>query len=183
VYEYSGVDVDTFDRINASDSVGRALREEVIRNPEKYPYREISPDHFATAPEDRGTHSVKKSQNVLYLSDTLFKSADFVSEEHKTTAYKNSFGKGHVGVSSGDTPSQSPDSGQSSEKLRGGVADGRGDSAFAKEKLRAGKHVEKEHTDDSDVAGEIAKDHLSEDSDYYEKLKKIEKSIRLYVRV
>ena len=40
------------------------------------------------------------------------------------------------------------------------------------EQLRIGIEVEKEHTDDEEVAEKIARDHLQEDPHYYTKLKK-----------
>ena len=46
------------------------------------------------------------------------------------------------------------------------------DSHFNKSQLRAGARVEHEHTDDNGVAKQIAKAHLSEDTNYYVKLKK-----------
>jgi hypothetical protein len=61
------------------------------------------------------------------------------------------------------------------EKMKGGLGDKRPDSDFDPEKLKQGIKVEMEHTNDREVAKEIAKDHLTEDPNYYEKLKKIEK--------
>lgn len=63
-----------------------------------------------------------------------------------------------------------------SERLTGGLGDGRADEAFDAEALREGIAVEREHTDDPAVAAEIAKDHLTEDPDYYRKLRRIEKA-------
>jgi len=40
------------------------------------------------------------------------------------------------------------------------------------EQLQIGIEVEKKHTDDEDLAEEIARDHLAEDPLYYTKLKK-----------
>jgi hypothetical protein len=62
-----------------------------------------------------------------------------------------------------------------SEKIKGGLADKRPDSDFDAEQLKNGIKVEMEHTDDPKIAKEIAKDHLTEDPNYYKKLKKIEK--------
>ena len=61
------------------------------------------------------------------------------------------------------------------EKLKGGKGDNRPDSDFIQKDLEDGIKVEMEHTKDHQVAKEIAKDHLSEDPNYYKKLKKIEK--------
>lgn len=46
--------------------------------------------------------------------------------------------------------------------------------SFLKKELIKGTKVEMEHTSDPVIAFEIAKDHLSEDPEYYNKLKKIE---------
>jgi hypothetical protein len=61
------------------------------------------------------------------------------------------------------------------ERLAGGRADGRPDSDFDASRLEEGEKVEREHTDDPAEAREIAKDHLTEDPDYYQKLKEVEK--------
>jgi hypothetical protein len=44
---------------------------------------------------------------------------------------------------------------------------------FDQAQLRAGMKVEMEHTSDSRIAKEIAMDHLTEDKEYYIKLKKV----------
>ena len=62
-----------------------------------------------------------------------------------------------------------------SEKFKGGLGDGKPDSNFDPEALKAGIKVEMEHTSDPSAAKEIAKDHLTEDKDYYKKLAKMEK--------
>jgi len=62
----------------------------------------------------------------------------------------------------------------SSDVIPGGLSAGRGDEEFDPQSLLDGKMVEREHTDDRDVAKEIAKDHLTEDPAYYEKLKMVE---------
>ena len=46
---------------------------------------------------------------------------------------------------------------------------------FNSKELKAGIQIEHEHTDDSDIAEAIAKDHLSEIPDYYTRLKKMER--------
>lgn len=60
--------------------------------------------------------------------------------------------------------------------LKGGKADKIPISVFPKKKLEMGAKVEREHTDCPTVAREIARDHLTEDLDYYTKLKKMEKN-------
>jgi hypothetical protein len=58
--------------------------------------------------------------------------------------------------------------------LPGGKADGEPDSDFDLRELAMGKEIESEHTNDPQIAEEIAKDHLSEISDYYTRLKRME---------
>jgi hypothetical protein len=58
--------------------------------------------------------------------------------------------------------------------LPGGLADKKKSSDFDQKQLNAGISVELEHTKDRAVAQEIAMDHLTEDLDYYKKLKTVE---------
>jgi len=70
------------------------------------------------------------------------------------------------------------------ELIPGGMAKGMSIKDIAKEtkvslkrikdELKKGTEVEKEHTTDSDIAKEIARDHTVEDPEYYTRLKKIE---------
>lgn len=61
------------------------------------------------------------------------------------------------------------------DRLEGGLADKNNPEDFSKEQLQKGIKVEMEHTNDSDIAREIAMDHLKEDPKYYDKLEKIER--------
>ena len=67
------------------------------------------------------------------------------------------------------------------DKIPGGIADKKKPSDFDSKKLKAGIRVEMEHTSDRAIAQEIAMDHLSEDSGYYEKLKEVEKYDRVEI--
>jgi len=60
------------------------------------------------------------------------------------------------------------------DKLKGGLADKAKDSEFDKKQLAMGIKIEMEHTTDSSLAREIAKDHLKEIPDYYTRLRKLE---------
>ena len=62
------------------------------------------------------------------------------------------------------------------DQLHGGNADHISDQEFSASALAEGAKHEHEHTDNDQIAKEIAKDHLQESPSYYEKLKKIEKS-------
>lgn len=61
------------------------------------------------------------------------------------------------------------------DKIPGGLADKKKPSDFDSKKLKQGIKIEMEHTSDKKVAEEIAMDHLTEDINYYDKLKEIEK--------
>lgn len=63
---------------------------------------------------------------------------------------------------------------QPDDILPGGLADNKTDADFDPATLTAGRQVEKEHTSSGPLANEIARDHLTEDPEYYEKLKKVE---------
>ena len=73
------------------------------------------------------------------------------------------------------------------DRLAGGVADHNVPSDFDEAELEVGTEVEHEHTDDDDVAKEIAMDHMAETgevgedgkihSDYYKLLDKMEKEL------
>lgn len=62
------------------------------------------------------------------------------------------------------------------DKLHGGAGDDMEDVEFDPEQLKIGIKHELEHTQDRDIAEEIAKDHLCEDENYYTKLATIEKA-------
>lgn len=59
--------------------------------------------------------------------------------------------------------------------------DNRPDDMYDPEELKAGIEVEKEHTDQEELAKSIAKDHLDELPDYYTRLKKMEDESQLEI--
>jgi len=61
------------------------------------------------------------------------------------------------------------------DKLPGGLADNKSPSDFNKSMLEEGIKIELEHTSDKLLAREIAMDHLTEDKEYYNRLKAMEK--------
>lgn len=61
---------------------------------------------------------------------------------------------------------------KSEDQLPGGLADKKKPTDFDQKELSMGIEHEKEHTNDEDLAREIAMDHLSEDPHYYSNLKK-----------
>lgn len=62
------------------------------------------------------------------------------------------------------------------DELSGGKADKKSPSEFDPKSLRAGMHVEREHTSNKHLQKEVAMDHLTEDPHYYEKLRVMEGS-------
>lgn len=56
--------------------------------------------------------------------------------------------------------------------ITGGLADGHDTKEFDQKELEMGIKVEMEHTNDRNLAIEIATDHLKEHPKYYTKLKK-----------
>jgi hypothetical protein len=63
---------------------------------------------------------------------------------------------------------------EATNKLVGGDGDNKKPSDFSKGVLDEGVEDEKEHTNDLDIAREIAIDHLSKDPEYYKKIKLVE---------
>lgn len=61
------------------------------------------------------------------------------------------------------------------DKISGGKGDELDEDDVDKEELKKGIKVELEHTDDEDLAEEIAIDHLAEDPEYYTNLAKVHK--------
>jgi hypothetical protein len=75
---------------------------------------------------------------------------------------------------------KSCDNMRKAEKIPGGLGQGKTAADFDPEQLADGIAEEMEHTTDPAIAEEIAIDHLTEDENYYKKLKKIEKSFLSY---
>lgn len=65
------------------------------------------------------------------------------------------------------------------DRIPGGLAAGKPDRDYVRDKLREGSAVEREHTNNPSIAKEIAKDHLEEDPEYYKKLKQVEAQHKL----
>lgn len=63
---------------------------------------------------------------------------------------------------------------QSADLIPGGLSDAKPPSAFPAAVVRQGQKVESEHTSSPAVAREIARDHLTEDPRYYDKLELVE---------
>jgi len=61
------------------------------------------------------------------------------------------------------------------DRIPGGIGDKARKKDFDPKQLQKGVKVELEHTKDKSIAEEIALDHLTEDTHYYDKLEKIEK--------
>lgn len=64
------------------------------------------------------------------------------------------------------------------DKLKGGISDDKVPSDFSKKDIERGVSVELEHTNDPDLAKEIAIDHLDEHKDYYISLEHMENALK-----
>ncbi|MCK9596295.1 hypothetical protein M0R19_03885 [Candidatus Pacearchaeota archaeon] len=64
------------------------------------------------------------------------------------------------------------------DKIEGGKADNEPDENFDQDQLEKGIKIEREHTDDPEIATEITKDHLKEFDDYYDRLIDMEKEAK-----
>lgn len=67
---------------------------------------------------------------------------------------------------------------KAAELILGGKADYEPSSKFSMQQLAKGIAIEMEHTDDFNVALEIAKDHLMEFDDYYDRLEDMEEEAK-----
>jgi len=63
---------------------------------------------------------------------------------------------------------------QNFDKIQGGLADKKSPEDFSPLALAKGVWVEREHTNDFNIALEIAMDHLVESANYYNELEKME---------
>jgi hypothetical protein len=63
------------------------------------------------------------------------------------------------------------------DKIPGGLAEGKPDTDFDPDDVLEGIKVEMEHTNDPSIAYEITKDHLTENKNYYKHLKKMERKM------
>ena len=67
---------------------------------------------------------------------------------------------------------------EETEHIEGGRAEGQPDSRYDPNQLAIGTKIEMEHTNDREIAKEIAKDHLEEIPDYYTRLNAMEREAR-----
>lgn len=65
------------------------------------------------------------------------------------------------------------------DQIPGGLADNKTNKDFDPKAIKRGEKVELEHTSNKRIADEIARDHLTEDPKYYQKLATIEKSFNI----
>ena len=70
-----------------------------------------------------------------------------------------------------------PEKVKEEDYIKGGLADKHNESEFDQEELKKGIEVEMEHTDNENMAKEIAMDHLTEFPKYYSALMKMEKEL------
>jgi hypothetical protein len=131
----------------------------------------------------------KQNQTVLFLSEGE-PYVDLLEKLKEVAKYKYSSFRPHISVTSNVDEFKGKVSAivisvngeikdrydfKHEDKIPGGLSDKKKSSDFDPKKLAAGAKVESEHTSDPNIAEEIAMDHLTEDANYYEKLKTVEK--------
>jgi hypothetical protein len=132
---------------------------------------EMSDGHRFSNPTSRGELKAAAAEETTYDCNCsgactcpptcVCKKSGYCAANHKTAAEKQPV----------DALSRS---GQK-DQLPGGEADNLPDRDFSADALAEGAKHEHEHTNNDQIAKEIAKDHLSEDPGYYDKQKEIEK--------
>lgn len=83
-------------------------------------------------------------------------------------------GAGVLGSALADRPKTASQKKVAVDTIAGGKADGKPSSDFSSKQMEMGRKVEMEHTDNPQLASEIARDHLEEFGDYYTRLDKME---------
>lgn len=140
-------------RADEMDMSGPAPSKEVVRsflskNPNP------SDDDVHDFSEEKGYNNHKTEQKIYELATKQVKESTMRKE-----AFFSGFGK------------------RAEEMVRGGVADGKPASKYPADQIKKGIEIEFEHTNDRDLAREIAKDHLEENKQYYTHLEKMEKEM------
>jgi hypothetical protein len=77
-----------------------------------------------------------------------------------------------------DDSSKEPVVAAKKDIIPGGNADKKSPSDFSKKDVERGKAIEKEHTNNDDIAKEITIDHLEEHKDYYVGLEHMENALK-----
>jgi hypothetical protein len=123
----------------------------------------------ASAPADDTTYDCNCSGARTCPPTCVCKKSGYCAATHKTAASDM--------PARDNTPDREENLSRSGKNdlLQGGKADNVPDREISQKALAEGAQHEHEHTNNDQVAKEIAKDHLSEDPAYYEKVKVIEK--------
>jgi hypothetical protein len=123
----------------------------------------------ASAAADETTYDCNCSGACTCPPTCVCKQSGYCDATHKTAASDM--------PARDNTPASVDNLSRSGKKdlLPGGKADNLPDREISADSLAEGAKHEHEHTRNDQVAKEIAKDHLSEDPQYYEKVKEIEK--------
>jgi len=112
------------------------------------------------------------ARSLFYIKTDMLKSSSPISNQSKNVE-PGMFVTGGMWGSPGTTLDK-----KDKEKIQGGLASGKSPDDFDQNQLREGTKVEKEHTPSEEVAKEIAMDHLTEHSRYYDALNKMEEGMQ-----
>lgn len=117
---------------------------------------------LSALPNGRPFHITVAVRRKGVLQDNgLAKGYETSAETTDEQRFRNTISRGELKAAAG--------------RLHGGAADNVADTHFDTKTLERGADHEREHTDDGQIAKEIAKDHLSEDPAYYDKQEALEK--------
>jgi len=120
--------------------------------------------------EERFNFLLKVRDKIKTKPDIL----DFIMKDDKTKNEWLMFEK-QLKIKKLEKEIASLKKGLSEDKVKGGRADKKKPEDFDQKELKMGIKIEMEHTDDAELAKEIAMDHLTEFPDYYSRLEKMEK--------
>ena len=116
---------------------------------------------LSALPKDEPFHITVAVRRTGVLQDNaISKSYETSAEASNEHSFRNTSSRGELKAAS--------------DLLPGGAADNMPDSEFSKKDLITGVKDEREHTNNDQIAKEIAKDHLQEDPAYYKKEKLIQ---------
>jgi hypothetical protein len=112
----------------------------------------------------------------ILLDNGIAKGYETAAETTEGQRFSNPISRGELKAAALSRSGQKVSQAGQNDLLPGGEADNVPDREFPKKELAEGAKHEHEHTNNDQIAREIAKDHLSEDPRYYEKVKEIEKA-------
>jgi hypothetical protein len=177
-FKYAGVTLDWYDdrgetlkqKFPTLDSVP-----DIIKTANVLPKEKLANEQFALVMIDRG-HVFRKfacaDPGTTAMSTIYFmEHGDKLPEDAQKIAASNLV---KACIRNGIMPPAAMTKVSEADIIAGGFADGHKAKEYPSKQMEMGQKVEMEHTDTAALAKEIAKDHLEEIPDYYDRLDKME---------